>query len=220
MKETPRYYLQGITEPRNISRAAGVLATASLAAVAACGGGGSADNPTQTDTSPDATPGNTLVVTATPGGTPEVTEVPKVNETETPEPTTAIKKLADAQYVPTDFATVLSSFNAAYDVHPDVEQLHYKGGTAPLSRDNFANNLSTCEIGDPSLGAKFFDIERLNGCRSLTAKCIDIYQQTGYIEFYETAVDAANFYRTQYPNNIAKFDEDLQKVIGESSPSN
>lgn len=67
-----------------VATASGGAALAVSAILSACGGGGSAENPTQTDTNPDATPGNTPVITATPFETPEVTPIPTAEPTEAP----------------------------------------------------------------------------------------------------------------------------------------
>ncbi len=173
MKETPRYYLRGITEPKNVSKAAGALAVATLAVSVACGGGGSADNPTQTDTNPDATPGNTLVVTSTPGEIPEVTLVPTPEIAPSPKPTE--KPLWGL--APT-FEDLSQSIDIALN--------SFGGATLPdplQSVDILNKHLGWCnEEGLEGVAPELYANGVLNGCTAVGEELKNMFEQAGSVE--------------------------------------
>ena len=78
------------------------------------------------------------------------------------------------------------------------------------------NNVTGCKSGNPNISN--VEVGRYIGCNNLTAHSFDIYAQTGYEEFYDLAIKAANYYLTEHPENRAKFDNDLNQSIQQTSP--
>mgnify|MGYP001617336356 FL=1 len=169
----------------------------------ACGGGKSKkpSNPAET---PIIGPSPTRTLEPSPNPTIVPTEAPTVEPTKPP-----LKKLSEAEFVPTDFPTALKSINDAYEIHKDANEIRALTDINPA--------IEHCEKGDPSRPA-FKEVDMLTGCGNLTLITFYIYQQKNYPEFYQAAVDIANYYLTQRPENKSRFDEFLFPEIKDTSP--
>ena len=156
--------------------------------------------------------------TAEPTNKPPATETiaptATVEPTPSPEPTRFVpKKLSEAEYVPTNYQTVLESLtgeNGALELHPDYNKIYYSTNEVPLSREHFMNNLEFLGSGNPTEG--------LIGGSNLVTIAFYVYAEKEYQEFYDVAVKATNYFLTQYPENKAKFDEFLSQEIQQTSP--
>ena len=202
--------------------AAGILLPAVV--LAACKGGqgqGVETTPTQPANSPVAT--ETIVPTATVEPTPTaiLTEAPIAEPT--PEQTQFVpKKLSEAQFVETSYDAFLKSVNDAYRIHPDAEEVHFTDSEEKITRDKWINNnLTVIKEGDASNPKYPASIEgdRFRASYNLVNFLIFIYKETGYPDFYQASVDVANYYLTERPGNKAQFDETLQNIIHDTSPS-
>lgn len=145
------------------------------------------------------------------------TPTPSPESTPTPEPTKPpLKKLSEAEFAPTTFEAVLASVDNAFELHPDVGELHFMGGDTPLTRENFNRNLEGCKSGDQS--NPYPVTGRISGCFNLTERLYYIYREKGYAEFYQASVNAANYFLTELPQWKTEFDERLKISIQDSSP--
>lgn len=199
------------------AKVAAIVALGGAAALAACGGKGEkADNPAETPTT-GPSPTRTVEPTPTP------TAIPTIEPT--PEPTRFVpKKLSEAEYIHTDYETVLDSLigNSAtdtkgvFELHPDANNVVDDGGNQ-LTQGRLENNLSRCQSGgdDP----RTIELDRTHGCSSLTYRALVIYQKTGYEEFYQLAVNSANYLLTELPQRQAEFDALLEPFAHDASPT-
>ncbi|OGM13061.1 hypothetical protein A2W15_06205 [Candidatus Woesebacteria bacterium RBG_16_41_13] len=169
--------------------------------------------------SPTAEPTNKPPATETIAQTP----IPSPEPSPTPEPTQFVpKKLSEAQFVETSYDAFLKSVNDAYRIHPDAEEVHFTDSEEKITRDKWINNnLTVIKDGDPSSPKYPASIEgdRFRASYNLVNFLIFIYKETGYPDFYQASVDVANYYLTERPGNKAQFDETLQNIIHDTSPS-
>ena len=184
----------------------GGVALLTLAAAACKGGQGQEVGTTPTQPANTPNPTETIAPTSTPS--PELTSAS--------EPTKPpIKKLSEAEIVPTDYQTLYDSLldpqKGALVLHPDYTQIYFRDSEVPLSREYFTNNLEFCKNGNPT--------ERTQGCEKLTLFSYYLYSEKGWEEFYDVAVNAANYHNATNSGNQAKFDELLSQNIQQTSPS-
>lgn len=197
----------------------GIVAVALLLAlfVLACG--------TERRTIPGATESPKASVTSTPEPTltPEqrVTQTPiPPTQPPTPTPTQIKKKWADAKIAPATFEDVVGAIDVAYQNHPDANEVHPFGSTHPMTREGLNIGLNICQYGLPEDQGypKLIESGRSIACMGIAQNMYEIYRLTGYEEFYQAAVNAANYFLTEFPHRRQQLDDALRFAFGESLP--
>jgi hypothetical protein len=184
-----------------------VLALGAIAAGVGCGGSSSDTATTRSET-------GTPYVTAMATQTVEVTPSPVPTETEKP----VLKKLSEATFKPTTFDELMQSFNTALENHKDLvpRTLHanwINPEAGPITEKDLNDSLNACQNG----GADF--TYWISGCGGTASFLYELYKVTNYSEAYHTAVDAANYFLTQFPDKKGKFDGYLKGTIKDVSPA-
>jgi len=165
--------------------------------------------------------------TPTPPQTPKATETiaptptvePTAEPTPTPEPTQFVpKKLADAEFVPTEFAQIVESVDSVYRDHPEISKILFLG-SSEIKRNTYDVNLEVCRKGDPTapLYPKTLETDRVYACASMTEWLYFYYEKTGHEDIYQAAVNVTNYLLTELPERKAQLDSSLE-IIGQTSP--
>lgn len=177
----------------------------------ACGGADTSSSTPDDIKSPTAS----VLQIESPTPDPRITPVP--TEAPTPEATPfQPKALSDAKFVPTSIDSLTESFNKAIDAHPEFTSVTPEGHQ-PVTKEGMRNNVDRCENGVPGDTTPTWII-KLNQCSALVYTSSIVYKQLGYEEFYQVAVDAANYFNTELPEKKELFDNSIQTFAHETSP--
>jgi|SRR3990167_1574321 len=177
-------------------------AVAAVGAAIDCGGGDNKaptpddiKSPTgtvlETDTPMPSATALATQVTESPNPTPTATETIAPTPTPTQVSWELAKPILNAEFVPTDFATVKNSVDSAYEAHPDAVNFLSQGDT--YSKEEIDRTLDYCS--DPSSTAV--------SCGRLIRILYGHYFQSGYDEFYQAAHGIYDYFLTTFPEHEA-----------------
>lgn len=121
-----------------------------------------------------------------------------------------IKRLANARYVATDFATLAGAIDEVYEQPVSAP--------SPLGKLAQRENLYACQTGRRSEGLAYVDSNRQMGCLALVVNLIELYRLTESEAAYRAGVHAANYYLTEYPKERRKFNELIAARLHDSLP--
>lgn len=156
--------------------------------------------PTEASKPPTATP-TKVEPTATP--------IKEVAPTETPKP--AIKTILDQPVVPTAIASIKSTADSFYAIHPEASDWRQSNGGI-FTKQNLDTGLAYCEAGSPEDrgNASTLRASRESACYFVVTGIYDLYKQHGNPEFLQIALGARNSFETAYPERKTAFEAGLR----------
>ncbi|OGD92001.1 hypothetical protein A3D07_03780 [Candidatus Curtissbacteria bacterium RIFCSPHIGHO2_02_FULL_42_15] len=187
---------------RKLGIVAGVTASlVTLIAIACKGGQG--QEVKATPTQPANSPAPTETIAATPTPNPEPIPSPELTQI-------VPKKLADAEFVPTDVNSMIKSIDDAYNPELyDTSKYIFKS-SGQIKREDFDLNIVHCQSTNVD------DI--LVGCNGIIQRMYYFHEQTGYEGPYLAAVAACNYLVGKGSYLTDQVKEFLLQAIGQTCP--